>query len=636
MCMGNSSHTPFILDDEVPTPLPHASAEISPPSKSSPSFFHSLDSLLDTQQHSPFPSTPLQPPPTPALTTSVPTSNSLHPTSSVDPSVSTKRPRPQAACECACADLHRAAAAKARKCCGGQCTCPPGVCKCDTSLVWTHLRCCGDNPANSTEHIAPHFAMASRQGATACCGGVSTTGGSAAEVERDDLLADLTGEEESYGEAKKTMDMTRGLPSSSSGLISAAERRGAGRLVDLDGRLNERRRGQTDRDVESIPIAGEVGAEYAGGLGEAIRDNVNGMLGVDTTTREASVGGSFAQGAGSLDFPDFGVGLTELSRGVGPVEVHPQALANYTANLLTTAMPSSGRGIMSQQGGEVYSVTGGTAIGAAEMRLSDSGGTTRSTAVVVVEKCASCGNTSPINAAGKQNEGLRNRAKKSNSGDTTVQNSTELEVSVTKSGENVWNGSSNCETPAARGSSLDFGITRATSASVATTQSGQSGDRGRGRRRRSSTYHGVESRDRAFACHLCPSTFFFKQNRDRHINEVHLGKRPHKCEFPGCNGAFKNRSGLKQHVRTVHEKARPFKCDKCDSTFGQRNHLTQHVLVVHDKVKMFQCEFCGMSFSNVGNRTQHIRRRHPNAKARTDNGRAASRSPSANQPHQPP
>ncbi|CDF37157.1 unnamed protein product [Chondrus crispus] len=119
-----------------------------------------------------------------------------------------------------------------------------------------------------------------------------------------------------------------------------------------------------------------------------------------------------------------------------------------------------------------------------------------------------------------------------------------------------------------------------------------------------------EERSRQFACSQCPSTFFFKQNRDRHVNEVHLGHRPHKCNFPGCDSAFKNRSGLKQHARTVHEKARPYKCTQCDSAFGQRNHLTQHVLVVHEKVKMYKCELCSMTFSNVGNRTQHMKRRH--------------------------
>lgn len=132
-----------------------------------------------------------------------------------------------------------------------------------------------------------------------------------------------------------------------------------------------------------------------------------------------------------------------------------------------------------------------------------------------------------------------------------------------------------------------------------------------------STNHRIKQteRDRPFVCTKCSATFLFKQNRDRHVVEVHLGHRPHKCPYPKCEAAFKNLSGLKQHQKTVHEKARPFKCEKCESAFGQRNHLRQHVLVVHDKVKMFHCEICGMSFSNVGNRTQHMKRRHSEAAA---------------------
>ena len=117
--------------------------------------------------------------------------------------------------------------------------------------------------------------------------------------------------------------------------------------------------------------------------------------------------------------------------------------------------------------------------------------------------------------------------------------------------------------------------------------------------------------DRQFECNLCDANFKFKQNRDRHINEVHRGLRPHECDYPRCKRAFKNLSGLKQHKKTVHEKARPFKCELCDRAFGQRNHLSQHVLVVHDKVKRYPCNYCDMAFSNVGNRTQHTKRRHP-------------------------
>lgn len=117
-------------------------------------------------------------------------------------------------------------------------------------------------------------------------------------------------------------------------------------------------------------------------------------------------------------------------------------------------------------------------------------------------------------------------------------------------------------------------------------------------------------KDRPYTCSMCTSTFLFKQNRDRHILEVHHGNRPHQCPRNGCTAAFKNSSGLKQHMRTVHDKERPFKCEQCSSSFGQRNHLSQHILVIHQRQKLFRCEVCNTSFSNRGNLNQHTRRKH--------------------------
>lgn len=133
------------------------------------------------------------------------------------------------------------------------------------------------------------------------------------------------------------------------------------------------------------------------------------------------------------------------------------------------------------------------------------------------------------------------------------------------------------------------------------------------------------AKDRPFTCTLCTSTFLFKQNRDRHIVEVHYGKRPHQCPHDDCASAFKNSSGLKQHMRTVHDKERPFQCEQCTASFGQRNHLTQHVLVVHERQKLFKCDACGTSFSNRGNLNQHVRRKHSTAAPSSPSGRSRAR-----------
>lgn len=129
------------------------------------------------------------------------------------------------------------------------------------------------------------------------------------------------------------------------------------------------------------------------------------------------------------------------------------------------------------------------------------------------------------------------------------------------------------------------------------------------------------TKDRPFACPQCDATFVFKQNRDRHAIEVHLGRRPFECNHDGCGAAFKNSSGLKQHQSTVHLRERPFKCELCGASFGQRNHLTQHTSAVHDRKRPFTCAVCGSSFTNRGNLNQHIRRRnHHQQAASTEQG----------------
>lgn len=128
--------------------------------------------------------------------------------------------------------------------------------------------------------------------------------------------------------------------------------------------------------------------------------------------------------------------------------------------------------------------------------------------------------------------------------------------------------------------------------------------------------NGSSKGTRPYACQEpgCNARFVFKQNRDRHLIEVHQPeRRPFVCQHVGCAAAFKNSSGLKQHESTVHQKNRPFKCEECNASFGQRNHLTQHTKAVHLGRRPFACTVCEARFSNRGNLNQHVRRRkhHP-------------------------
>ena len=53
---------------------------------------------------------------------------------------------------------------------------------------------------------------------------------------------------------------------------------------------------------------------------------------------------------------------------------------------------------------------------------------------------------------------------------------------------------------------------------------------------------------------------------------------------------------LKKHVQMVHEGQRPYKCEHCDKAFTRKRYLTGHVLVVHEGKKPWECDICHQGF----------------------------------------
>ena len=58
-----------------------------------------------------------------------------------------------------------------------------------------------------------------------------------------------------------------------------------------------------------------------------------------------------------------------------------------------------------------------------------------------------------------------------------------------------------------------------------------------------------------FACKLCESSFNRKLNLERHVENVHEGKKPYTCST--CGGSFAQKSGLKTHIASVHDGIKP-------------------------------------------------------------------------------
>lgn len=586
---------------------------------------------------------------------------------------SIKRPHsPSSTCQCPCAALHRAAAAKSRKCCGGNCSCPPGACKCVHSAITTQCRCC---PV-LTESDAENDTAASSLGDAGCIDVAVQSGreesdclssiqphalssmlgmvwearepvGEFMSAQGGQLRTAALGREGGNAHARNEDEDAVGAFDSNSlaALVAAAVEEPDMKTAQLDendaGNVGEGVSVLTGLNLstyntgEHLTEGTHASTAYAGALLGALQ--VQSTLPYSTSLplemrvishRSSYVNngieGTCSRSMSTSQIPQVNGVIHSRGLRTFPTSSPAQRVSGDLNRKITQPLEDHAK----EQPQEVIQEPNCQDVGSSETPLT-----------VVVMQRARCGSgDAPGDQRGASAEKRRWEREKENKRVRTGMLHMKREDEVTMGGSNnegrklIDNGDGVAKATNKRVERDALSKPRGkTSTSKEATTSGQGGGLarvvarksltdlraedqggglGQGERRSSLTCPGTESRDRTFACNLCTSTFFFKQNRDRHINEVHLGKRPHKCEYPDCEGAFKNRSGLKQHVRTVHEKARPFECEQCDSAFGQRNHLTQHVLVVHNKLKLYDCGFCGVAFSNVGNRTQHIRRRH--------------------------
>ena len=65
--------------------------------------------------------------------------------------------------------------------------------------------------------------------------------------------------------------------------------------------------------------------------------------------------------------------------------------------------------------------------------------------------------------------------------------------------------------------------------------------------------------------------FSGKQNLNLHIELVHGGLKPFKCN--DCDKGFSLEGNLKGHINPVHEGKKPFKCNDCDKAFSLKHIL---------------------------------------------------------------
>ncbi|SCV51257.1 uncharacterized protein FFB14_11919 [Fusarium fujikuroi] len=109
-----------------------------------------------------------------------------------------------------------------------------------------------------------------------------------------------------------------------------------------------------------------------------------------------------------------------------------------------------------------------------------------------------------------------------------------------------------------------------------------------------------------FKCPECSKPYGSKSGLTEHVNTVHKNKT-HRCPY-GCGKVYTQLAGRNRHIRTEHENHPHFPCQAidCDKTFKREDYARDHYQRVHvDGDKPYSCDFCGKKFQFLPSKNIH-------------------------------
>ena len=106
-----------------------------------------------------------------------------------------------------------------------------------------------------------------------------------------------------------------------------------------------------------------------------------------------------------------------------------------------------------------------------------------------------------------------------------------------------------------------------------------------------------------WVCDVCGYAAALKKTLMEHVHSIHWKVKPFKCEE--CEFATSSRKSLTRHVKGIHLGMKSFKRDVCDYASSDKASVILHGRAVHDKVKGYICDKCGRTFAEKQNLNRH-------------------------------